>query len=244
MGTKVDPASAIVINAICEALGTNVYHLIQHFLYTMIRMASDAHKVSPEVQKLMKIFDVGGPWTNAINMCAPNGKRSISQVILIMEEQDKQGFAMCMLNKPFCGDVEQIDNVNKIIERTIEVGLNGIYKDIRMMKADMKTNDIADVLLKMLDDQQLLNITEEERREMAGQAMYNECGKKLEYGKKTKGFKHRTPDSIGTDRNPILFNDYDRETAHSEAQEWEGEHKGNSEHGFEYEGFRPFTEEP
>ena len=243
MATKVDPQSAVVINTICETLGTNVYTLLQHFLYTMIRMASDDHSVSPDIQKLMKIFDTPGPWANAINVCAPGSRRSISQVILIMEEQGKQGFAMTMLNKPFCGDITQTDNVNKIVERTIEVGMYGLYKDIRLMKAEMETNNISDLLLKMLDDQQRLNVTEEERQEMAGVAMYNEYGRRLEYGKKTKRFKHRTPDSLAPDRNRILFDDFDREAADYEVGETEGE--SHADRGDMPLGdIKPFTEEP
>ena len=242
MATKIDPAMAVVWNAICEALGTDTYHMLQHFISTMIRMASDAHSVSPDVQKMMKLLDVDAAWQNAINLCAPNGKRTIAQMVLIVEEPGKQGFAMTMLNKPFCGDVIQIDNVNKIIERTIEIGLSGIYKDIRMMKARMRTDNISDVLLRMLDDQQLLDITEEERQEMAGQAMYNDYGRKVEYGKKTKGYKHRTPDSLANGQQRIVFDDYDREVADYESGKRDGEHKGNSDVGLT-EDFRPFDVE-
>lgn len=212
MATKIDPAMAIVWNTICDALGTDTYHMLQHFIHTMIRMASDAHSTTPEVQKLMKLLDVDVAWQNAINMCAPNGKRSIAQMILIIEEEGKEGFAMTMIDKPFCGVCLQNDNANQIVERAIEVGLSGLYKDLRVMKAALKTNNVSDVLLKMLDEQQKLNVTEEERQEIAGQPLYNDYGRKLEYGKKTKGYKHRTPDSIAPDRNRILFNDFDRET--------------------------------
>lgn len=238
MATKIDPAMAVVWDAICQALGTDTYHMLQHFIYTMIRMASDAHAPSPEVQKLMKLLDVDVAWQNAINMCAPSGKRSIAQMILIVEEEGKQGFAMTMLNKPFCGDCLQIDNSNLIIERAIEVGLSALYKDLRRMKAEMKCDYLSDVILRMLDDQQLLNVTEEDRKEMAGQAMYNDYGRKLEYGKKVKGYKHRTPDSISRDKNQLLFADFDRASGRDTDAPDEGDDV------VDCMGCKPFGEEP
>ena len=159
MGTKIDPAMAIVWNAVCEALGTDTYHMLQHFIYAMIRMASDHHQQTPEAQKLMTLLETDTAWQTAINMCAPNGKKSIAQMILIVEEKDTNGFAMYMLDKPFMSDVRQTENVNIIIERTIEVGLKSLYKKLRLMKEDMKCEWIADLLLDMIDAQDVLNIT-------------------------------------------------------------------------------------
>ena len=37
LGTKIDPAMAEVLNACCDALQVDVYHLLQWFTYTIIR---------------------------------------------------------------------------------------------------------------------------------------------------------------------------------------------------------------
>ena len=36
LGTKIDPEMAKVLNACCDALGVDVYHLLQWFAYTII----------------------------------------------------------------------------------------------------------------------------------------------------------------------------------------------------------------
>lgn len=231
-GTKLNPAMAVVWNAVCDALGTDTYHLLQHFIYAMIRMASDAHSRTPEVEKLMTILDNDIAWNNAINLCAPKGKLSISQMILIVEDEEKEGFAMTMLNKPFFNDCVQIDNANMIIERVLEVGFKRIYKKIREMGERHDCKWFADTILLMLDAQDMLEIEESERQEMIGQAEFNDYGQRIAYGKKTKGYKHRTPDSMGT-HNRIIFDDIDRET---------GEDLGhNVERAV---GGKPFGEEP
>jgi hypothetical protein len=58
-------------------------------------------------------------------------------------------------------------------------------------------------------------------------------GKAVAYGQKTKGLQHRTPDSVAEDhrfqQTAIQFDDYDREVADYEVQDWEGEHRQTEE---------------
>lgn len=232
-GTKISPAMAVVWDAVCEALGTNTYDLIQQFIYAMIRAASEQHEKSPEIQRLMDALDLDPGWQNAINLCAPNGKLKISQMVLIVEQEDKQGFGMVMLNKPYMGDVTQTENVNLIIERVLEVGLKKIYRKLRMIKADMRVNWLSDVLASMIDAQDLLNAEQADREELPGMGYNTVNGKQIIYGNKAKAKQHRTPDSLADDQRyhqtHIIFDDYDREVADMEAQDWEGEHRQTEE---------------
>ena len=239
MGTKIDPAMAVVWNAVCQALGTDTYHMLQHFIYAMIRMASDAHSKTPEVEKLMTILDSDVAWQNAINLCAPKGKLSISQMILIIEDEEREGFAMTMLNKPFMGDCVQIDNANAIIERVIEVGIKGLYKKLRQMKASMRCEWLSDLLLTMMDAQDVLNVTEADRMEMAGNAMFSDYGKPIEYGKKNKRVPHRTPDSVANSQQLKLF-DPDKPYG-EQADEYLADLEERAKE--EELGFRPFDQE-
>lgn len=217
MGTKIDPAMAIVWNAVCEALNTDTYHMLQQFISAMCRMASDAHDKTPEVEKLMTLLDQDVAWQNAINLCAPQGKLSISQMILIVEDEEREGFAMTQLNKPYFSDCVQIDNANDIIERVIEVGFKGLYKKIRKMGKEMDCPRFADLIMTMLDAQDRLNAEESDHEEMKGEAVFNDYGRRIEYGKKTKSYQHRTPDGEAMRQQRIQFGDEDRELADEEA---------------------------
>ena len=245
-GTKISPEMAAVWDAVCEALGTNTYELIQQFIYAMIRAASEQHDKSPEIQRLLDALDLDPGWQNAINLCAPNGKLKIAQMVLIVEQEDRQGFGMVMLDKPYMGDVQQTENVNLIIERVIEVGMKKLYKKLRMIKADMRANWLSDVLSSMIVAQDLLNTEQADREEMPGMGDYHDYGKQIVYGNKAKRKPHRTPDSLANSRQQtIQFDDNDQKLADMEATgDWEGEHRGNADEGFEYEGFRPFDQEP
>lgn len=222
-GTKISPAMAVVWDAVCEALGTNTYDLIQNFIYSMIRAASEQHDKSPEIQRLLDALDLDPGWQNAINLCAPNGKLKISQMVLIVEQEDKQGFGMVMLDKPYMGDVQQTENVNLIIERVLEVGLKKLYKKLRMIKADMRVNWLSDVLASMIVAQDLLNAEQADQEEMPGYGDYHDRGKRVVYGNKHKRVPHRTPDSLANSQTTIQWTDDDKEIAEYEAEGWEGE---------------------
>lgn len=204
-GTKISPAMAAVWDAVCQALGTNTYDLIQQFIYAMIRAASEQHDKSPEIQRLMDALDIDPGWQNAINLCAPNGRLNIAQMILIVEQEGKEGFGMVMLEKPFCGDVQQTENVNYIIERVIEVGMKKLYKKLRGIKADMQCKWLSDVLTTMIDAQNILNIDASNEAEMPGYDNRHDYGRPVEYGRKTKSTHRRTPDGEANRQQQIKF---------------------------------------
>ena len=241
MGTKISPAMAVVWDAVCEALGTDTYHMLQHFIYAMIRAASSQHDKSPEIQKLLDLLDLDPGWQNAINLCAPNGKLTIEQMILIVSQEDKNGFGMVMIDKPYCGECRQTENVSLIIERAIEVGTKKLYDKLRDIGAKMKCNRFLDVMLSMIDAQDLLEAVEGDREELPQYGEYQERGKRVEYGKRTKRIHHKTPDDIAQQQT-IQFDDIDRETADMEVQDWEGDHRQHDDAPEDMEnemGFRP-----
>ena len=255
MGTKIHPDMAKVWDAVCQALGTDTYHMLQHFIYAMIRMASDSHQRTPEVEKLMTILETDVAWQNAINLCAPTGKQSIAQMILIVEQEGKKGFGMYMLDKPYMQECKQTECVDDILERVIEVGIKGLYKKLVRMGVDMRCNSFLEVILAMLDEQDLLNTEQADRSEMMGQANFSDYGKAIEYGKKNKQLKHRTPDGEANRQQRIVFDEGDANTAEREVHDFqgqyrydpkeaEGEHRGNADDGIEYKDFRPFDVEP
>lgn len=227
-GTKISPAMAVVWNAVCEALGTDTYHMLQHFIYAMIRAASSQHDKSPEIQKLLDLLDLDPGWQNAINLCAPNGKLTIEQMILIVSQEDKNGFGMVMLDKPYCGECRQTENVSLIIERAIQVGTKKLYQKLRDIGKDMDCERFLDVMLTMIAAQDLLNTEQDERDEMPQYGEYHDHGKKVVYGKKFKRVQHKTPDTIEDVEPvelPIQWTDDDREIAEYEAKNWEGEYR-------------------
>ena len=232
LGTKIDPAMYEVLNACCDALGVDVYHLLQWFAYTIIRAAAPMHELDPRIQKLLAMMESDVGWQQAFNIANPNGLK-VAQAILILEQEGRKGFGAVMIDRPFFGDARQTECVDTILERVTEVTMRGIYRRLRLMGAKMDCQNLSDVLLTMIDAQTILDLDEGFRAELPGMGDYNYNGKQVAYGKKTKAKQHRTPDSVAQDQRyqqgNIQFEDIDREVVDYEVQDWEGENRQHDE---------------
>lgn len=206
LGTKIDPDMAEVLNAVCDSLQVDVYHLLQWFAYTVIRAASPMHQLDTRVQKILTILESEAGWQQAFNQANPDQLR-VAQVILILEQDKHKGYGAVMIDKPFMNEARQTECVDEILERVCEVTMRGIYRRLRLMGARMDCNSLSDVLLTMIDAQTTLDLEEGFRNELPG---FGDIvhGKPLAYGKKTKARHHRTPDSLAMDQR-IRFTDDD-----------------------------------
>jgi len=233
IGSKIDPAMAEVLDACCNALEVDIYHLIQWFCYVIVKASAPMHALDPRIQKLMAMLDCDAGWQTAFNLANPDNLR-IAQVILILEQEGHKGFGAVMIDKPWMGmtpemvsdldphraDPQMTENVDDILERVAEVTMSGIYRRLRMMGADLECNNLSDILLTMLDAQDLLNAEERDINEGPQLGDIAPNGKALAYGKRTKRKKHFTPDTIPMAGN--LFDDIDHEAPAPKNEEWEG----------------------
>ena len=221
LGTKIDPSMAEVLNACCDAMGVDVYHLLQWFAYTIVKASAPMHSLDPRIQKLMTMLDRDAGWQTAFNLCNPD-RLKVAQVILILEQENHKGFGAVMVDKPFFNEARQTECVDDILERVCEVTMSGIYKRLRLMGADMECNNLSDVLLTMLDAQDILNAEEREASELPGMGDIAPNGRAVAYGKRTKRKKHYTPDTMPTQRT--IFEDFDRDQGTDKLNDWEGLH--------------------
>ena len=219
LGTKIDPAMAEVLDACCNAMGVDVYHLLQWFAYTIVKASAPMHSLDPRIQKLMAMLDRDAGWQTAFNLCNPD-RLKIAQVVLILEQENHKGFGAVMVDKPFFNEARQTECVDDILERVCEVTMSGIYRRVRQMGADMECNNLSDVLLTMLDAQDILNAEERDAAEGPQIGDVAQNGKVLAYGKRTKRKKHYTPDTMPVTGN--LFEDIDHDAPAPELNEMEG----------------------
>ena len=162
----------------------------------------------------------------------------VAQAILILEQEGRKGFGAVMIDRPFFGDARQTECVDSILERVTEVTMRGIYRRLRLMGAKMQCQDLSDVLLTMIDAQTTIELEESFRAEMPGMGEHSDNRRQVVYGKKSKAKQYRTPDSVARDQR-FHFDDYDREVADMEAQDWEGEHR-NPDNDTPPDGIDPF----
>lgn len=215
MATKISPAAAEVWDAICQARQTDTYHMLQNFIYTMIRAAADPHALNPDIQKILTMLDTDAGWQKAFNLCAPNAKEKVSQVVIIMEQEGRKGFGAVMVNRPFMGDATMTECTDDILERVCEVTMRGIYRRLRLLGARMECNNLSDVLLTLIDSQAILDLAGDVQDEGPQMGDRADNGHEYAYGKRTKQTKRRTPDTLDLQQR-ITFTDADRQQADEE----------------------------
>ena len=206
MATKISPAAAEVWNEICEARKTNTYHMLQNFIYTMIRAAADFHALNPDIQKILTMLETDAGWQKAFNLCAPNADTRVAQVVLILEQKDRKGFGAVMIDKPFMGDAQMTECTDEILERVTEVTMPGIYRRVRLLGGQMDCNNLSDVLLTLIERQSNDEIDKQNQQEMQGPGNYTDYGKEYAYGKRTKVKHHKSVDMYDRQQR-ISFSD-------------------------------------
>lgn len=236
VSVKLQESQVKLLNAICNTLGVNSYQIFQMFFYTLIRASAPMHELSPEIRKIMTLMESDVSWAEAFNMANPN-HLDVAQCILILQQEDKRGFGAVMIDKPWMGlapqmvadldpqraDPQMTENVDDILERVTDVCMHGVLRRLRTLGTKMDRHNLSDILLTMIDAQNNLELDAENRVEMKGEGMYDHRGRKIEYGKKTKGHGHRTPDSVAQDQR-ITFPDFERDQPVEPLKGWEGEH--------------------
>jgi hypothetical protein len=224
IGSKIDPAMAEVLDACCNALGVDIYHLLQWFCYVIVKASAPMHALDPRIQKLMTMLDRDAGWQNAFNLCNPD-KLKVAQVILILEQEGHRGFGAVMVDKPWMGEMtNQTECVDDILERVAEVTMSGIYRRLRLMGAELECNNLSDILLTMLDAQDIANLDASNRAEGPQMGDIAPNGKAVAYGKRTKRKKHFSPDTMPV--TGTLFDDIDHESPAPKLEDWEGEKLG------------------
>jgi hypothetical protein len=171
-------------------------------------------------------------WNKAFSFSNPTATMDVAQVILVLQQHDgkqpKQGFGLAMIDKPFLpGETPTMTLcVDDILERVAEVSMKGLYRDLRQAGVALETDSLRETLTMMCDAQLLAHLEESDRGELPQVGDFNDFGKQIQYGRKTKRKPHRTPDSLDADQRikqqTIMFDDYDRDVSDYEAEGWEG----------------------
>ena len=232
-----------LVNILCEGLehGTNGNDLVKMFIHAFIESAKHDGPISTDMQMLLNMLKLEPGWNKAFNFADVTALAEIAQVILVLQQKGRKGFGLVMIDKPFCDDAKVTHCVDDILERVTEVSMRGLYKMLRQIGIEIGSDSLRETLTILCDAQTIAHLEEMEREELPGYGNYHDFGRAIEYGKKHKRVPHRTPDSVAQQQT-IQFDNYDSHMADMEAEEWEGEHKGNSDDGL-IDGVRPFDQE-
>lgn len=204
LGTKISPETAELLNAICKTMQVDAYHLMQWFVYTLIKASSPQHELTPEIRKIMALLEADTGWQTAFNLANPQ-KLRVAQVVLILEQENHKGFGAVMVDKPWMGESTQTECVDDILERVTEVTMHGIYRRLRLLGGSMGCEHLSDILLTMIEDQINMDQERSTLSEVQGPDNVAANGRSYAYGTKNKVRPHRTPDSLAESQTRFNF---------------------------------------
>lgn len=212
LGTKISPETAELLNTICQTMQVDAYHLMQWFVYTLIKASSPQHELTPEIRKIMALLEADTGWQQAFNLANPQ-KLRVAQVVLILEQENHKGFGAVMIDKPWMGQSTQTECVDDILERITEVTMHGIYRRLRLLGGSMGAEHLSDILLTMIEDQINMDQERSTLSEVQGPDNVAGNGRPYAYGAKTKTRQHRSPDSLAASQQQLFPDNPDTDGA-------------------------------
>ena len=213
VATKLSRPAAERLAKIAKHKGMTIYELIQMVCDTLIRYMDDRHNLSEEMERAMSIFEHMVGWADALNLADPTVQKEIAQAVYIFQDAngEKKGFRAVMVDKPFMGQWTEDQNVMDIFERIFNICMPDLYMKLFRARIILGCERVSEVINLLADAQIIMHLNDEYRKDFED-ADRADNGHAVQYGQKTKGLQHRTPDSVAQDQR-FNFDD------------WEGEHR-------------------
>ena len=241
LNTKVPPHIGQLFDLLAKQRGMASYELLQLLVHGFITAAKHDGPVTPELRLLLDSLKLDVAFCRAFNFASPTAQNEIAQMVLILQQPGNKGFGMIMIDRPFMDNAMMTYCIDSILERVTEVSMTDLYKELRQIGIVLESKSIRETLIAMCDAQQMEFLKAGDEDEMPGMGNFHDFGRAIEYGQRTKGYKHRTPDSLHNAQQRIQFHDFDRETGVGAAF---GTSTDPADAVEEAIGCKPFDQEP
>lgn len=227
IGTKTSQEFYVTFKRICYKKKLKIYQAIQMMVDAFVRYTDDRHNLSENMERLMSLFEHMEGWKDAFNLADASADRQIDEAVYFLTAKDRKGARAILVHRPFMGNWTETVNVQRILERTIEVVMPERYRRLRALAVDMDCNSILELLDHLIDEHSKDADLREMRQQFEDARADN--GKALEYGAKTRSRQHRGVDMYEP-QTTIHFDDTDRQVSAEEAEDSRQWLRENSEY--------------
>lgn len=152
LNTKVSIDTYRRIKKLERAGKLNVYQFGQMFWDTIVRYMDDRHNLTPDMERIMSIFEHAVGWLDCFNLADPNTDKTIGTAIYFIfdAEGKKHGARAVLVDRPFFHQWTQDHNIVHIIERTLELTVPERYKRMRSAMAEMGVENLLDFIDRLI----------------------------------------------------------------------------------------------
>lgn len=186
ISTKVTPHARKVLARLAKKSGMEIYELLQMCCDCLVRYTSDQYNLTPELERMMGVFEHTLGWAGALNVADPSVKPRISEAVYFLTAKGKKGARAVHVNRPFFGDWQQNLNIQQIIDRVLELTVPERYRKLRLLAAEWDCHSVLELLDTLIDRNGVGSLDADEIRkgfEDCNRAQNNEP---VEYGQRTK----------------------------------------------------------
>lgn len=198
INTKVSPEAYAKIYRLASKTGMKPYEMLQMCVDTLVRYMDDRHNLSPEMERMMMVFEDMVGWRQALNLADPTARPSISEATYYLAADGKRGTRAVHVGKPFFGDWRETENIQLILERTIENLAPDLYRRLRGLCVSFDATSILELLHLLVDAHAEADRNHEEVRRSFEDCNRGDNCRPVEYGQRTVRKKHYTPDTMPT----------------------------------------------
>lgn len=214
IATKVRPEAYTLLRRLAEKKGMKVYELLQMCADTLIRYTSDMHNLTPEMEQAMALFEHMIGWAGALSLTDPEGHAHITEATYYMTEEGSRGTRAIHVSRPFFGDWQQTENIQTMLERTLEMLVPERYRKLRRLAVELDCSSILELIDVLIDRNSVDDLNDQEIRrgfEDCNRGMNN---KPVEYGQRTRRHRHYSPDDMQPRQQAITFEPDDAPDLH------------------------------
>ena len=190
--TKVTPEVYARLKAIEEKFGFSTFEALRNLVDVLIRFGDDRHNLSDDLTRVIRLFENLPGWSKSI--CLGDGLADMEIVeafYVLRTHKDPQGCRLVWVERPMMnGDAygwSATYNVQRMLERFMEVTNPSLYKYLRQLAVEMNTESLFDLINRLADlyrenpDEKELRIQFEQNDYVNGNRAFQETHYKRPY---------------------------------------------------------------
>ena len=154
--TKVTPEVYAKAESLCKTYGFSVFKMLQMFLDVSVRFMDDQHNLDYNLIRAIRMVEDMPGWSKSICLASDQQEIGIVEAFYVLRAKKHDGWRLVHVERPMMdGDADGWTctyNIQKMLERFIELVNPSLYKHLRQLAVDMGTDSMFDMIHTLADN--------------------------------------------------------------------------------------------
>lgn len=148
--TKVTPEVYQRLETIGKRYGFSIFKSLRMLAECLIRFSDDQHNLSEDLTRIIRMFENIPGWRKSICLADDEQEFGIVEAFYVIRAKGKEGYRLVLVERPMMDDDpygwSATYNVQRILERFIEVMNPSLYRNLRMLAVELGTESMWDTI--------------------------------------------------------------------------------------------------